>query len=171
MTDLQRVISDNRDAVTNFIAAAHAVQASLWETPRAPGKWSPRQVTEHVTLAYELSRAALHGTFPGRAAPRFLRPLIRKFFLNPVLKAGRFGKGTTAPGPFRPTTTASGVEPLTARLRAAAIAFESDLLAGERSGGTTVNHPFFGTIPVDEYLRLQVIHTRHHQAQLAPIGN
>jgi len=34
----------------------------------------------------------------------------------------------------------------------------------------TVDHPFFGRLPVGDFVRLQEIHTRHHREQLAPAG-
>jgi hypothetical protein len=95
------------------------------------------------------------------AAAGAVRPVIRTFFLKPVLKAGRFGKGGKAPVPFQPTTG-----PSTARSRSAASAFEADVQALVARGQATVDHPFFGTLPLPEYLRLQAIHTRHHHRQL-----
>ena len=146
--DLQTSVADNRRAVGAFLADARAVPPTRWAHPRAPGKWSPGQVTEHVALAYELSRGLLHGSFPGKAAPRILRPFIRAFFLTPVLKRGRFGPGNKSPEPFRPTG--------------------SDLAAAARSGQDSIDHPFFGQVPLAEYARLQAIHTQHHRGQLSP---
>ncbi len=167
MADLQTSISDNRRAVSAFLADAGAVPPSRWAQPRAPGKWCPGQVTEHVALAYELSRGLLHGTFPGKAAPRFLRPLIRTFFLNPILKRGRFGTGGKTPRPFQPAESPPAPEALISRLETAVGAFETDLAAAARNGQTTIDHPFFGKVPLAEYVRLQAIHTRHHQQQLS----
>ena len=112
----------------------------------------------------------LQHSFPGRAAPRLLRPINRTLFLNPVLKSGRFGKGGKSPGPFQPSATPALLEPLTARLQAASDAFETDLSAAATSADATVDHPFFGRIPLTEYLRFQAIHTRHHQQQLSPVA-
>ena len=56
MTDPQAVIASNRRAVGAFVDAARAVSPAQWTTPRAPGKWSPGLVTEHVALTYEQSR-------------------------------------------------------------------------------------------------------------------
>jgi len=166
--DLQTSVADNRRAVGAFLADARAVPPTRWAHPRAPGKWSPGQVTEHVALAYELSRGLLHGSFPGKAAPRILRPFIRAFFLTPVLKRGRFGPGNKSPEPFRPTGSPASPEALTARLEAAAGAFETDLAAAARSGQDSIDHPFFGQVPLAEYARLQAIHTQHHRGQLSP---
>jgi uncharacterized damage-inducible protein DinB len=168
MSDLQTVITDDRRAVTDFLATARAVPPAAWHQPRAPGKWSPAQVTEHVAIAYEVSRGILRGTFAWRGAPRFVRPLIRTFFLKPVLKTGRFAKGGKTPTHFEPTTTPASIGDLATRLQAAATAFEVDVQAAAQGGQTTLDHPFFGAVPLAEYLRLQVIHTSHHRQQLPP---
>jgi hypothetical protein len=163
---LQSTTIDNRQAVDAFITAARAVPQSAWIRPPAPGKWSPGQVTEHVAIAYELARAILNGTFSGRSAPRFLRPLIRTIVFNPIVKTGRFKKGAKAPAPFQPTASPASVADLAARLQAAAGAFEVDVEAAARSGRTFVDHPFFGRVTLSDYSRLQAIHTRHHSQQL-----
>jgi len=166
MPDLQSSAIDNQQAVGEFLTAARAVPHSAWTQPRAPGKWSPGQVTEHVAIAYEVARGILNGTFSGRAAPRPLRPLIRTFVFNPILRTGRFRKGTKAPAPFQPTASPASVADLAARLQAAAGAFEVELDAAARQGRTFLDHPFFGQVALSDYSRLQAIHTRHHCQQL-----
>jgi len=166
MSSVKPTIVDNREAVDAFITAARSVPPSAWTAPRAPGKWSPGQVTEHVAIAYEISRAILDGSFSGRSAPRPLRPLIRVLFLNRVLKTGRFVKGGKAPAAFQPSASPSSITDLAARLRAAAAAFEADVETAAQQGRTTLEHPFFGRIALADYARLQAIHTRHHSQQL-----
>src|SRR3954447_7125764 len=90
MSYLDAAIADNHQAVDEFTAAARAIDATRWTLPRAAGKWSPAQVVEHIALTYEYSRAVLNHTAPGPSAPRLLRPLVRRFFVNPVLKRGSF---------------------------------------------------------------------------------
>jgi DinB family protein len=166
VADLQSTIIDNRQAVEAFIAAAHAVPQSAWAQPRAPRKWSPGQVTEHVAIVYEGARAILDGTFAGRAAPRVMRPLIRAFALNPILKTGRFKTGLRAPAFFQPTSSTASVDDLSARLRQAAGAFAAAVETAAGQGMTFVDHPFFGRVDLADYSRLQAIHTRHHAQQL-----
>jgi len=166
MADLKSAAIENQQAVDAFIAAARAVPRSAWTEPRAPGKWSPSQVTEHVAITYEVARAILKGTFSGRGAPRPLRPLIRIFFFNPVVKTGRFRKGAKAPAPFQPTASPASVSDHAARLHAAAGAFEAEVETAARLGRTFVDHPFFGRVALSDYSRLQAIHTRHHSQQL-----
>ena len=54
---------------------------------RAPGKWSPSQVVEHVGLVLEESANVVSGTpskFP--TLPAFVRPMVRRLLFNRVLK-------------------------------------------------------------------------------------
>jgi hypothetical protein len=47
MADINDTLADNRAAVLDLVAAAER-SAATFITPRAPGKWSPSQVVEHV---------------------------------------------------------------------------------------------------------------------------
>ena len=167
MPELQDTILYNRRAVDAFIAGVRAVPSAAWLRPRAPGKWSPAQVTEHVAIAYEVARSVLDGTYAGRAAPRFVRLVIRTIGFNPIVKTGRFRKGTKAPAFFQPTGTPATVADLTGRLEAAAGSFVAAVEAAASQGQDIVDHPFFGRVSLPDYSRLQAIHTRHHAEQLA----
>jgi hypothetical protein len=160
---MQNELESHHQAVEAFLAGARAVPASRWGQPRAPGKWSPGQVVEHLALAYEVNRGVLHGQAPSVAAPRWLRPLIRRFALGPVLRRGRFIPGSKSPRAFRPGPVPAAPEVLLHRLAAATAAFEMD---AEALGSTTIDHPFFGRLPLTDFVRLQEIHTRHHGKQL-----
>jgi hypothetical protein len=163
MGDLRTALQTHHRAVDDFIAAARAVPAVRWGQPRAPGKWSPGQVAEHLTLAYEVNRRVLHGVAPGAAAPRLLRPLIRRFLLRPVLRRGSFIPGSKSPKVFRPSASPAPAAELLVRLQAAANAFELDAAA---AAGPTIEHPFFGQLPLADFVRLQEIHARHHRGQV-----
>jgi hypothetical protein len=145
---------------------ARAVPAAAWTASRAPGKWSPAQVTEHVAIAYEVARAVLDGTYSGRSAPRIVRLLIRTIGFNPIVRSGRFRQGTKAPALFQPSDAPAGPAALIARLEAAAGGFATATEAAARQGRTIVDHPFFGRVTLPDYAALQAIHTRHHLAQV-----
>jgi hypothetical protein len=163
MTDLQNALLAHREAVEDFLKAARQVPVAQWSQPRAPGKWSPGQVAEHVTLAYEVNRRVLSGSLPGKGVPRFLRPLLRTFLLNPVLRRGSFIPGSRSPKVFRPGGAPPPQAPLLGRLQIAAKAFETTV-----SGmtGDVIEHQYFGRLPLSDFVRLQEIHTRHHRKQL-----
>jgi hypothetical protein len=166
MAELQDTIADNRRAIEAFIAGARAVPSAAWLRPRAPGKWSPAQVTEHIAIAYEVARAVVEGTYSGRAAPRIVRLVIRAIGFNPIVRSGRFRRGTKAPAIFQPTESPASVGDLTGRLEAAAGGFVAAVEAAARQGQAVVDHPFFGRVALPDYTRLQAIHTRHHHEQL-----
>jgi hypothetical protein len=168
MADLQTALHHQHQAVDAFVAAARAVPATRWGQSRAPGKWSPGQVAEHLALAFEVNRGVLHGTAPGAAAPRFLRPLLRRFLLNPVLRRGRFFPGSKSPKVFQPGAAPTAPAVLLDRLQATAAAFERDAGAIR---GDTIDHPFFGRLPLVDFVRLQEIHAQHHRAQLTPAAS
>jgi hypothetical protein len=167
MTDIDAVIADDRKALAAFLAIARPLSPGVWSTPPAAGKWSPAQIAQHLALSYELSLAAIHGTFPGAAAPRLMRPLIRTFFLKPVLKNGRFGKGAKAPGPFQPSAQPGPPDVVLPRLETAVGAFEQAVKTEIGADRPAMDHPFFGKVDLADYVRLQVIHTNHHRNQLS----
>ncbi|HEU4682060.1 MAG TPA: DinB family protein [Gemmatimonadales bacterium] len=167
MADLQTLLTDHRKAVTAFLAAARSVPLAEWAEPRAPGKWSPGQVTEHVANAYETNRGVLQGGLARPAAPRFLRPLIGLMLGWTVLKRGRFGSGSKSPKPFRPSASPASQEALTGRLQTVADRFEGDITAAAGRGQDAIQHPIFGKLRLTDFLRLDEIHTNHHRPQLS----
>jgi uncharacterized damage-inducible protein DinB len=52
------------------------------------------------------------------------------------------------------------------RIRAASATLEQALEAEAGAGRGTMNHPFFGSVSLADYLQLQAIHTNHHRGQL-----
>jgi len=167
MDNLQAVLGTHHQAVEAFVSTARSVPAAQWSRPRAPGKWSPGQVAEHVALSYEVNRGVLHGDPPPMSAPRWLRPLIRKLLLGPVLRRGRFIPGSKSPRVFRPSPAPAPPDQLLGRLSAAMEGFEADTAALETSA---IDHPFFGHLPLTDFVRLQEIHTQHHRGQLTPVA-
>ena len=95
MADVSPVIAANRDAVNELIAASERCGAA-WTTPRAPGKWSPSQIVEHVARSIEESANMMAGA-PTKfvALPFFLRPVARTLLFKRVLRTGGFPKART----------------------------------------------------------------------------
>jgi hypothetical protein len=92
MANLIGELASGRSAVNDMIAAAeHA--ASRWTNPRAPGKWSPSQVVEHVARALDESAKAVEGVptdFP--TVPSFVRPVVRGIFSTACSRTKGFRK-------------------------------------------------------------------------------
>jgi DinB superfamily len=142
MADFQTELNAHGQAVEAFLGAARAVPASRWGQARAPGKWSPGQVVEHLALAYDVNRGVLQGQAPPMSAPRWVRPLIRRSLLEPVLRRGRFIPGSKSPGAFRPGPVPAAPELLLNRLAATTSAFEAEAAALRSS---TIDPPVFRT--------------------------
>ncbi len=165
MPGLEAILADNRAAVDDLGTAAERA-ADRWTTPPAPGRWSPSQVVEHVALAMEESAAVIRGVPSPRypTLPRFIRPLVRRFFFYPILAKGTFPKAKTnkamnpASGPASP---AAGRE----RLAAARDRFEQACrtrAANPAPSESTV----FGRVTLEEYARFVALHSRHHVKQV-----
>ena len=162
MVNLEQALSESRAAVDQMIAAAERT-GPAWTSPRAPGKWSPSQVVEHVARAYEESANAASGAptkFP--TFPAFVRPVVRKLFLDRAIKGGKFPKGKTNralnPDQGSPTPAAARV-----RLEQAHAAFEQAC----RGCNGTFDHSIFGKVSAADYARFQALHTLHHTKQIA----
>jgi hypothetical protein len=166
MTELETAMADTRTAVDEFVAAAEAVPAAGWATPRAEGAWSPGQIAEHLALTFEYNRKVLRGTAEGLPFPLGLlfRPLLRRLVIDKTLQAGRFTRKGRAPAPFRPGPTPAPLPDAVARLRTAVSGLEADLRSRPRS--ETIDHPVFGAIRTVDWMTVQAIHIRHHRAQL-----
>ena len=60
MADVNDALAANRAAVLELVAAAER-SAATWTAPRAPGKWSPSQVVEHVLRGLDGAANAFSG--------------------------------------------------------------------------------------------------------------
>jgi hypothetical protein len=170
MTEIETQIAGNRAAVDEFIAAARAIDAGKWSTPRAEGAWTPAQIAEHLAIVYEYNRTVATGT-ASSPIPRLIRPLIqplaRRIIVDSTLKAGRFTRKGRAPGLFQPSVAPPARDVVLARLDAAVRGLESDLRSRHPEARHTIAHPIFGALPTVDWVRVQAIHARHHRAQLA----
>ena len=165
MADLHNALLANRSAVAEFLQTARLVSPEKWRVPRAEGKWSPAQVTEHLAKTYEESQSLIAGSSTIPAFPRLLRPVAGAAVRWTILRTGRFPKGK-APAPFQPSASPPAQAILCARLQEASNVFEQSAEAADRGGLATFEHPFFGKFGVTEYVQLQAYHSVHHRSQL-----
>jgi hypothetical protein len=168
MADLDSTLIANREAVNELAAAAERC-AAVWTTPRAPGKWSPSQVVEHVARSIEESANMISGApskFP--TLPFFLRPVARTMLFSRVLKKEGFPKARTnkAMNPERGSATPAEAR---RRLEEALARFDRECRACAQRDGV-VSSGAFGRVPVADYAQFIAIHTRHHRQQL-PAGS
>jgi DinB superfamily len=163
MADVNDALADNRDAVIDLVAAAER-SAATWTTPRAPGKWSPSQVVEHVAGGLEEAANVVAGVPSIPMAPAFLRPLATLFF-NRILKKGVFPNGWKANKAFDPTTGPATPAQARVRLEGVLARFDQECRRRAASGQHVVSTGF-GTVSVEDYVRFNAPHTRHRCKQM-----
>src|SRR5205809_7457600 len=109
MADINTALDASKDAMEQLIIAGERTK-SAWTSPRAPGKWSPSQIVEHVARALEESANVAAGRpskFP--KLPPVLHPVVRGLLFRRVLKKAAFPKAKTnkamnpATGPATPS--------------------------------------------------------------------
>jgi len=163
MADLNDVLAANRAAVIDLVAAAER-SAATWTTPRAPGKWSPSQVVEHVARGLEEGANIVSGSPSIPMPPAFLRPLARLFF-NRILKKDAFPKGFKAHKAMNPTSGPATPAEAQVRLKGAFARFDQECRRRAASGQHVVSTGF-GTVSLEDLIRYNAIHTRHHRKQM-----
>ena len=163
MADLNDVLAANRAAVIDLVAAAER-SAATWTTPRAPGKWSPSQVVEHVARGLEEGANVVSGAPSIPMPPAFLRPLARLFF-NRILKKDAFLKGFKAHKALDPLAGPATPAEARVRLEGAFARFDQECRRRAASGQHVVSTGF-GTVSLEDLITYNAIHTRHHCKQI-----
>ena len=167
MADVNDVLAANRAAVLDLVAAAER-SAATWTTPRAPGKWSPSQVVEHIARGLEEAANAVSGAPSTRSIPMppaFLRPLLRLLFFNRILKKDTFPKGFKAHKAMNPTSGPATPAEARVRLEGAFARFDQECRRRVASGQHVVSTGF-GMVSVEDLVRFNAIHTRLHCKQM-----
>ena len=164
MADVNDALAANRDAVLDLVAAAER-SAATWTTPRAPGKWSPSQVVEHVARGLDEAANGFSGALSSiPMLPAFLRPLLR-FFFKRVLKKGIFPKGFKAHKAMNPASGPATPAEARVRLEGALAGFDQECRRRVASGQHVVSTAF-GAVSVEDFVRFNALHTRHHCKQM-----
>ena len=164
MVDIDAALTASREAVDQLIVAGERT-GPAWTAPRAPGKWSPSQIAEHVARSLEESANMAAGRpskFP--RLPAIVHPVVRGLLFKRVLKKAGFQKAKTnkAMNPASgPATPAEG----RVRLYAAHKTFDLACRA-VASRGQRMRTTIFGAVPVEDYVRFMELHTRHHSKQM-----
>ncbi|HKP49615.1 MAG TPA: DinB family protein [Gemmatimonadales bacterium] len=170
MADWATLVARHSAAVEEFLRAAHEVGPVRWLQPSAPGKWSPAEITSHLTESYRTFRTELAGG-PGmgiRLGP-LRRWVLRRTVLPRILSTGIFPNGARAPRETRPREVQP--EP---RIALHALSTEADAMVQElsdrmRSDRVRLTHAYFGRMSAQQGLTLAIVHTRHHARQIAAV--
>ena len=163
MADVNDALAANRAAVIDLVAAAER-SAATWTTPRAPGKWSPSQVVEHVAGGLEEAANVVSGAPLIPMPPAFLRPLLRLYF-NRILKKGVFPNGWKAHKALNPATGPATPAQARVRLEGALARFDKECRRRAASGQHLVSSGF-GTVSLEDLVRFSAMHVRHHCTQM-----
>ena len=149
-----------------MLEKARSIPPDRWTLARAPGKWSPAQVVEHITKSYEGHRQMTQGLVPIQGG-LLKQWLARTFFLQRLFRVGDFTQqGLKSPKFLEPSEVPAPPEILLPRYEAAAAGLESDLLSAAQRGDGEVVHTVFGRVSLADLLHFVVIHTRHHEPQI-----
>jgi hypothetical protein len=163
MADVNDVLAANRAAVLDLVAAAER-SAATWTTPRAAGKWSPSHVVEHVARGLDEAANVFSGAPSIPMPPALLRLLARAFFYR-ILKKGTFPTGFKAHKAMNPTSGPATPAEARVRLEGALARFEQECRSRAARGQHVVSTGF-GTVSVEDFVRFNAIHTRHHCKQM-----
>lgn len=165
MADLTASLEGVHSAVSSLLAAADNA-APVWAVPRAPGKWSPSQVAEHVARIMEESAnvaAGVPSKFP--TMPAFFRPIARILVFKRILRRKSFLKMKTGEGFDPPAGPATVAE---ARMRLESALKKFDQACRSRAEvGQSVSSTIFGSVSVPDFARFQELHVRHHIPQMS----
>ncbi len=165
MADINTALEASKEAMEQLILAGERA-GTTWTSPRAPGKWSPSQIVEHVARSLEESANVAAGRpskFP--KLPGVVQPIVRALLFKRVLRKAAFPKAKTnkAMNPASgPATPAEG----RTRLETAHQKFD-EACRQTASHGERIRTTIFGTVPVEDYVRFMELHTRHHGKQMA----
>jgi hypothetical protein len=163
----QAALSEHRSSIEAFLAAAEAVPEAQWMRAVAPGKWSPGQITEHLSLSLEAVAREIRGepSMQYRLS-WWKRAWARHRYLPGMLEKKRFPSGARAPREARPAETTVPRGEALARLRAANTGIERVYAENPQASARRLRHPYFGALTAPDFFGVISLHALHHRSQL-----
>jgi hypothetical protein len=166
MKDLNTTLSASNEAIQQLLLAGERTRTA-WTSPRAPGKWSPSQIVEHVARSLEESANTAAGRpskFP--KLPAVVHPIVRALLFKHVLRKAVFPKAKTN----KEMNPASGpATPAEGRVRLETAHQKFDQACRQTAlHGEAMRTTIFGAVAVsvEDYVRFMELHTRHHGKQM-----
>ena len=170
-SDWASLLTRHSDAVDDFCRAAGRLADPRWLRPIAPGKWTPAEITSHVSQAYRVVRDELAGQAGMRLlGSRFQRFVLRHTLLPRLLAGQPFPRGVRAPRETRPQEVAADPVQALFTLRESARSLADELSARAGAGTACLTHAYFGPLSARQGIRLLTMHTRHHARQLEGVA-
>ena len=127
----------------------------LLEGHTTTGRWSLGQICNHLSTALQYT---VEG-FPEQA-PWLLRRTVGPVAKRQVLGSGAMPEGVKLPEKYLPKP---GLDP-----RAEAEALRATIRLFAAHAGPLADHPLFGPMSRDEWLRYHIIHCAHHLSFARP---
>jgi hypothetical protein len=162
MAEIDTALAANRDAVEQMIRAGEQ-SGAVWSTPSAPGKWSPSQIVEHVARGLDEGANIAAGR-PTLPMPAAVVRLIAPFMFKRVLRKAAFPKGFKAHKAMNPASGPSTPAEGRIRLETAYQKFDEACRRIAADGRPITSA--FGSVPPQDFVRFNEIHTRHHTQQI-----
>lgn len=155
-------------AVAEYVAAAERLPDSAWAEPVGQGKWSPAEITEHLSRTYEVITGQLRGGegLAVRSNP-VVRAILRHTALRWIRSRRRLPSGAKAPHEIRPAAGDPHRDAALARFSRLGEEFARE--TSERRGDprAVLTHHLFGSFPLAEGVDFIAIHIEHHGRQVA----
>jgi hypothetical protein len=172
-THLRDVLSRLDHARAGVRSAVDAIPAGLHRQKPAPDRWSAAEVVEHLSITERIFSGRIAAAIDGARQAGLSTETSDRTPLPDSIEQRMADRGNrrTAPEPAQPT----GAMDLTAawlalegghdRLRALVSSVD-----GLALGRVTVDHPFFGTMTVYQWIELMAAHEGRHTEQIKEIA-
>ena len=165
---LETALQMHTDAAATFVLLASGVAPEKWLVACGEKKWTAAQVTEHLTLVYEVLLQELNGGSGMKVVTNFWqKALARWLFLPKILNSGIFPPGARAPKELRPVKTRADQQTAVAAFEELGRTFQEQVeVAYSRDPNTKLTHAYFGTYSLDNAVLLCARHVLHHSNHL-----
>jgi len=153
-------------------AAVDSVPSEARESRPAPDRWSAAEVVEHLSIVERIFGARIEQAIQARAAELNRETAERAQLPDAIVTrmADRVNKRQAVEAAL-PTGTLSCEAAWTAFVngheRVSAVVGAADGLA---LGDVTVDHPFFGTLTIYQWIELMAAHEARHTEQIKEIA-
>jgi hypothetical protein len=165
---LEAALQMHTDAVASFALQASTVAPDKWSTSCVEKKWTAAEITEHLTLVYEVLLRELSGGSGMKVVTNFWqKALARWLFLPKILNSGIFPPGARAPKETRPASASADQRSAVTAFEELARTFQQKVqIAYGRDRNTKLTHAYFGAYTLDNAVRLCAQHVLHHTKHL-----
>ena len=156
-------------AAAELADTAAAIPSNRWLEPRHPGKWSPAEIVEHLTLAYDTLLREIDGGGGMQIRTKLWQRVLLRLTLVPrLLRGAPFPANARAPRETRPSVSDPDQSAAVARFRERAAKLEASADSAVASRRRVrLTHAYFGSSALPEAMLLCARHVQHHQKQLA----